>query len=339
MAPVAESLLHGSASVLDGVRASALRAFGRSGQSLLRNRGARVAAYGAFGVGLAFTLTAVAPIALLAIGPLVLGVPHLLSDVRYLVARPGLHRRPGFWTWIAAPLLATLVYPGAATAMAAVAGAAVLARGNVFRRGLVHALAALLAIASIASGHAADVVLAHAHNLVAIGLWVTWRRERLGPRWIPLIAFGALSCWLLCGALDAGPWSGADGYGLTRAELLRTLAPPAWKAAGDRFVLFFAFAQSVHYVIWLRLLPEDARPRPGIRSFAASARALASDVGRMLPLAAIAVTGLLLVGAGVAPRIARGMYLDLACFHGPLELACIALAFIERSSVPVADGR
>ena len=36
-------------------------------------------------------------VVVLAVGPLVLGVPHLVADLRYLVVRPGLHRRAAFW--------------------------------------------------------------------------------------------------------------------------------------------------------------------------------------------------------------------------------------------------
>src|SRR4051812_23892396 len=62
---------------------------------LLADRQLRVALSGSFAMALALVLTLYCPLLLLIISPLVLGVPHLLADVRYLVAQPGHHRRLG----------------------------------------------------------------------------------------------------------------------------------------------------------------------------------------------------------------------------------------------------
>ncbi len=110
---------------------------------------------------------------------------------------------------------------------------------------------------------------------------------------------------------------------------MRSLSPVADPTLGVRFVLAFAFAQSVHYAVWLRVLPEDDRPRPGMRSFASSWKALTADMG-LAPLAiAGAVIMALLAWALRDPAAARDGYLRLAISHGHLELAVIALLLVE----------
>ena len=52
------------------------------------DRSLRLSLVAAFHMLVSFTLTAVAPLWLLLLGPLLLGVPHILSDVRFLLLRP-----------------------------------------------------------------------------------------------------------------------------------------------------------------------------------------------------------------------------------------------------------
>jgi hypothetical protein len=94
-------------------------------------------------------------------------------------------------------------------------------------------------------------------------------------------------------------------------------------------VLFFAFAQSVHYAVWLRLIPEDDRARPGLRSFTSSVRALTQDVGRPLVVFAGVLTLALSAWALSDLCAARDVYLRVAGFHAYLELAVLALFVVE----------
>jgi hypothetical protein len=105
-----------------------------------------------------------------------------------------------------------------------------------------------------------------------------------------------------------------------------------------RLLVLYAFAQSVHYVVWLRLLPEDDRKSPTPRSFAQSYRALRADVGSLalwlFTLAALALA----VWAAFDVGRARNGYIQLAFFHGYLELAAGALLWAERGR-PKDRGR
>ena len=78
---------------LDALRRAALLALGSRARTWVLPRERRVAILGSVAALAALAGTLAAPLVLLALGPLVLGVPHLVADLRYLVTRPGLHRR------------------------------------------------------------------------------------------------------------------------------------------------------------------------------------------------------------------------------------------------------
>lgn len=105
---------------------------------------------------------------------------------------------------------------------------------------------------------------------------------------------------------------------------LSLLAPPL----GPRLILLFCFAQSVHYGVWLRLVPEDDRGRPTPRSYRASYRALVEELGAWaLGLFAVAALGLA-IWACVDLAEARDGYLRFARFHGSLELIAAGLLIV-----------
>src|SRR4051812_30626397 len=58
------------------------------GRACARDRVARVSLLGAGHVAVAFACAVLAPVWLLLLGPVVLGVPHVISDVRFLLLRP-----------------------------------------------------------------------------------------------------------------------------------------------------------------------------------------------------------------------------------------------------------
>jgi hypothetical protein len=100
---------------------------------------------------------------------------------------------------------------------------------------------------------------------------------------------------------------------------------------GGRLVALYAFAQAVHYTIWLRLVPEEDRAQPTPRPFAASLRALVADLGPWVCALAACGTVAFAAYALVDVFAARDAYLRFAIFHGHMELAAAALLFVEGS--------
>ena len=110
---------------------------------------------------------------------------------------------------------------------------------------------------------------------------------------------------------------------------VEALAPTAPQVLALRLVLAFAFLQAVHYGIWLRLVPEDDRPRAAPRPWRATWRALVQDFG-VLPLVLFTALAFGIAAWGAVDLTqARVGYLRLAVFHGYLELAVAALWLIE----------
>jgi hypothetical protein len=167
-------------------------------------------------------------------------------------------------------------------------------------------LAGLAAWAAMTCAAAADesafvLAFVHLHNATALALWWALRpRDRRALAVVALVVAGV--ALLLVGALDpvvaaAGGWQvplaipGLDSNA-------QAYAPGAEVPWAMRVVLSFAFLQAVHYAVWLRLVPEDARPRPAPRPFRASWRALRDDLGRpLLGLALLLALGIAAWGA------------------------------------------
>ena len=324
----------------DGARAALLRRLGAPGRTLLRDPSRRVALYGAIGVLTSLLLACAAPLHTFALAPLVLGVPHLLADVRYLVVRPGLHRRLAVLVAIGVPLLLASLTASLAVGLVAPLAVAVVARGPWARRATVGAAASLLAAAAAFWPTTSSLVMVHGHNLVgALFVLAVFSRRRVLEA-VPVVAFAALAVALALGAFDEAllrPFAlrepaTAEPLGIT---VLR-MAPASDPVPAVRLVALFVFAQGVHYVAWLRLVPELARERRGVRSFSSSARALHRDLGPwLLGIAACAmVTFAALARSSLAE--ARDAYLVFAAFHGPLELAALALVLVEGRSALAA---
>jgi hypothetical protein len=255
-------------------------------RALIADREARVLWLGLASVATSFVAALCFPKAMLLVGPLLLGVPHLLADVRYLVVRQGHHRSLFFWLLIAAPALATSLGAAPTWGFAAVVGAGLLRRSP-----CVTALGLCLVALGLRFGWDAQLVFLHAHNAVALVLWWRWRKR---SRSMLLIPAAALLGWLLL-------W------------LLGTLDTTA-----------FAFAQAVHYAVWLRLIPDDDRARPAPRSFRASWQALVKDFGPW-PLLGFLALALFVAAWGLYDsQAAREGYFALATFHGYLELGVLA---------------
>jgi hypothetical protein len=277
--------------------------------------------------------TAIVPLWMLALGPIILGVPHLLADLRYCVIRTGWHRRPALWLGVGLPALALILGAPLAVGFAALFGAAAASNArSITRRFTVYSMLALALAGFLALGPIGSLVLVHLHNFVAIALWSRWRRREHGHHAIVLLAFVAGSLVILLGGLDPLidlPLARSAPAGLELRFHLQSLAGGLEGPLALRLVLLFAFAQSVHYGVWLRMVPEDDRDRSTPRSFRASWRALTCELGPVLPALAIAATLALAGWALIDLAAAKSGYLRFAGFHGFLELALLTAMVCE----------
>lgn len=331
-----DRLGHGLVAPLDEVRSALLRALGGWVRPFVVDPVRRIRWLGSIGLVVAFALALGAPGFLLALGPIVLGVPHLVADFRYLVVRPGLHRRAFFPSLVLLPCALAFVRPMLEVVALALVGAALAARGASLRRGALVALAAGVAIVGAATDRRGEIVFAHLHNAIAFG-WLLLgfaRTQGESKRLLVPIALAAgLALALGLGLVPTGASSDASAlarFGLAPWMLRSSLSPVDDPALADRFVALFAFGQAAHYAVWLRFVPELARGRKAPRSFRSSFDALRRDLGTPFFLVALALALLFPALAFSDLGFARDAYLRLALFHGPLELAALGVYFVEE---------
>ncbi|HUQ42310.1 MAG TPA: hypothetical protein VM052_07395 [Candidatus Limnocylindrales bacterium] len=323
------------------VRLAALTALGRA---CMRDRGVRLPLLALAHGGVALVLATVAPMWTLLIGPLFLGVPHLVADLRYLVIERPHALRTAQIVAIAIPLvlltIAGVLFPASGLVLtvpgiAAVAGAVAFAGGGRGARAIALVALAGIAVPLCREAPMALLVLAHAHNAIAIALWLalsTSRRAALrGIAAVVLLAGAAL---IASGALDAipvvlGAWITPAG-GFDPESVGESLALPGLGAS--RSLMLYAYAQAVHYAVWLRLVPGERSATDAPVSFRRGAGGLRAALGAPVFVIAIVVAVALPLAGFFRAAEARHLYLEIAGFHAWLELAVgahLALAFVR----------
>ncbi|HEX7667505.1 MAG TPA: hypothetical protein VF407_23395 [Polyangiaceae bacterium] len=285
-------------------------------------------------------VTAVRPLWLFVLGPIVLGIPHLASDVRYLVLRQRVAREVIFVGIAAVALflgfqgleLAHRPIPHWASLEVATATAWILAAilsGAREREGdktfFLLPLLFVLAGGVWACSHAGlfRILLAHAHNVVGVIAWLVVFRKHRKAALLPVAALTLVAGLLLSG-FTLGVTSQWKAFGIDLAAASHTLAPglPARWALGA--VLSFVFLQSIHYAAWLVWIPQDNLPGEGTFTFRMTARSLLADFGGPA-LAIIAALCVALAGAAAFDaKSAVRTYMSLATFHGYFEIALLA---------------
>jgi hypothetical protein len=281
-----------------------------------------------------------APGVLYVLGPAILGVPHILSELRFLVLRRE-HPRPwlaivvGAAALLVAIRVASVVAPSLAWAPEAevaigwglgVAGAIFgglagrrLGRAFAFSVPLIAAL-----VWAVMHPGLARLALAHAHNVITIGLWFwLFRRRKLFA--LPALVLIAIAAYALTSGATTphvrfdGPWA------------MRMVKETMWSVPAfvpQRLALgiglSFVFLQSIHYAVWLAWIPQEDVLGEGTTTFRMSARSLVRDLGRVGVILGVLLGALMVLASFVDLHRTRGLYLSLATFHGYVEIAMMA---------------
>lgn len=354
-----ETLLHRAALPLDRARSAA---FGLARRSppivrVIASRDARLQALALLQAAIAFALSAFCPVLLFVLGPLLLGVPHVASDVRYLLLRRGL-RRPvlvGTAAFSAAlvavrvaaeatrrgTLLAPLEFAVAGVFVGWAALAAASEGASRRRATVAVTVAVALALAACVFPTGARLVFVFAHNAVALVLWAALFRTRRNVLVVPLAATAGLAALLATGAVSTFTLR----HGLPASFGLHAIAAADGMAPGLRADLAtgllsaFVFLQAVHYAVWLFFVPQDDARGEGLTPFSLTAQNLLADFGAPgLTLVALASLGVIAFSLFDVVRTAR-LYLSLATFHGYLELALSAYFFTRGGRAAFAPRR
>lgn len=320
------------------------------GNRWIRDRSARLTMLASVQILFAFVCTLFFPLWLLLLGPLILGVPHIISDIRYLLIRPPEEVSRGAVFGILAALTAMTglrIYAMATYhwlpqwemmcgCVAVFAGLLFVRKPNIWQLPLVG-LMVFGTYTAFVYPRSAILWLGHIHNFVAFGLWLYWSKGE-GP-WSRYI--GVLVLYLGCIAMIGfGVWESfaasmgafhSPQSGLDFGELVKLLAPGMDPTFGFRLVLIYAFAQAIHYVVWLRLVPGNQHfyPKPRPTTFKENFERLRMDFGTLGLYLCILGTVAIPIMALFHATGTRNMYLSLVLFHGWLEFSVIANLLVK----------
>ncbi|MGH1341901.1 MAG: hypothetical protein ACRBN8_10140 [Nannocystales bacterium] len=317
----------------DVLRLRWLRALGPLGARLARDRELRVSVIFSAVVVSALLGTLVAPLWLLVLGPLVWGVPHIAADIRYLVVRTGFGHRRLLWVLGGLPLLMLGAGVDLVWGFVGAAGVALVARAPLARRLLAAAVVLGIGLGLDHLGPSSDIVFGHLHNFGAVAFWWAWRARRGRMHWLPLVLLVAASCLLLShlGVELVGSGFEWHATGDSADRQLWRLAQGLAPMLGMRLVLLFCFMQSVHYAMWLQMIPDEERRRSTVMTFRASAQDLERDFDRVA-LWVIAALAAALIAWACFDMLAAGQgYFRVARFHGTLEVMAAVLLILERA--------
>ncbi len=305
---------------------------------LYLDRSRRLMAQFVISASVALLLSFYFPLWVLAVGPVVYGLPHLLASARYL-RRSSRVTKPIFGDMVAVLSIS--------------AGVAVIRLLPFTSRGIVStnvpeliclsALVALLVVSQRLSLSLGARALASTflfvglslhypklmigflilgHNFVAFFHWIRASQTEADRRtaWRALAIFSLGTLYLFSSGY-AGDWSvlGINTWDLGR-QIFPSIGvrPDLWGKA----VMAYAFGQSMHYFVWLKAIPEQQLSHQTPSSFRQSYFWLTRDFGKRGTLVAL---GLILALSSVWILTnfaqARLAYLAMASFHGYAELA------------------
>jgi len=301
----------------------------------------RVSGAFALAAGAALALAMRAPLATTVLGLMAFGVLHNVLELRYVAGRfaPILSGRRlgvllGLVTAIVLCRLAALVVGQPARIAEILIGYAVLgAACAAALRGVLLALAfAALAVALAASMSFPAyhfVVLAHLHNVVPLFfLWEWSRRLPSGRarRWFRGVQIAwvfVIPALLLAGAFDGylgGATSSVAAFAGDPARIVAASAPPPAVATevGVRFLVVFAFLQTMHYFVWVVFLPRYAPDAARAFESRAAFRSGWLSGWRAWALGA-GLGGVLAVLFAVDYASGKALYAAFASYHAYLE--------------------
>jgi hypothetical protein len=318
-------------------------------RGILTSRERRVTTQALIGASVTAMLTAFAPMVLFTLSPAVLGVPHVVSDIRYLIVRQRLAHGfvallVGFcallfslrlmeMTSLPSGLFAQVEIGAVAIwlSAAAFAGYAV-SRSRIRLLGTCMVLAPLTIVA-LAYPVVTRLVFAHLHNVVALVVWALLFKRQAGRR-LSLLPLSVVAAFVLF-FLSARPHGADHAFGMTLADAAAIVAPGVSGDLGIGLASTYVFLQGVHYAIWLNFIPQEHIQGESTLTFRMSLRSLVRDLGRpALVVAAVFAVGMLAASV-MALHQTRAIYLSLATFHGYLELAMLTyFVAAARSASP-----
>ena len=314
---------------LDAVRRSLLWKTRLISRHFVRSRDLRVLGRSLVACAGALLLAAYATGYLLLFGPIVLGAAHLVVEARYLVFQPrpngGVLATVGVMAAFAAAGLG--IYAVGPCTLLALFLLRVRGSGGARRDKWIAGIAALAIGGSAVAPSWIRFLLLHLHNILAVAVWAGWRKRPGAVSTAVACMVGAGAFCVLAGAFDhVAIRTPVSDHAFSLTKITDAVAAQFHGPWRHRLLIAFAFSQSLHYAVWLRLVPEEARTRETPRPWSASWAAFKDDVGaRTAVVGVLAVLSIPLLALLLGAVRVRSFYVTASEFHATTELLLVAL--------------
>lgn len=285
-----------------------------------------------------FPLAVLRPDILLIAGPLIFGYSHLISSYRFV--RTGMQPKLQFRVFLFATFAALIAryatshglgeqWPGGAleALVASVVVALVAVRNGASWLGL--AAVGIFTALAVRFAWQEPILFVGGilifHNWIAFFTWLTEAPEGADRRVAitATILFALVHGVVFLGTLD--PWLSLDRWSAIPGGAWQA----GWILSGGadnaillyRAVVLYTFGISLHYFIWLRVIPECRSQIQAPTSFRRSLNLLRNDLGSrtFLLVSAVGIAGTILWC--VNPVMGAAIYFGWAALHGWLEAA------------------
>lgn len=290
------------------------------------------------------TLAIYFPIQVLVIGPMILGAPHLIASLRHgLGSSPKLifsHHRDrvlissGLWFLV---IILRLMEPNIAYFWPEITAMGILTiiwlpivKSSFLNMFFLITSISLLTATTIIFPLGSLAFLVLFHHFVAFFHWIkaaTTHHEKYVAR-IALIIFTILHGFIFIGSFDQ--WIGGSEWASVPTELLVSTFQ-GWTQEpmiGMRCLVAYAFGQSIHYILWLKFIPEQQHNAQIPTSFRQSLRLLSEDFSKLgtkfIFLFIVLILGLAFFCTGIE---FRWLYFSIASLHGFYEIFGLFLKF------------
>lgn len=279
----------------------------------------------------AFLLAAFDPYKMLLFSPIILGAPHALSDIWYLLVKEtDLQRRVRIVLAIVSSAilfsallaLAGIQIPGIVDSLLLITllGLPLALSSSIRSPALLlpWAFVLLIAFLLLDSSFPLRALIAHLHNLVALLFLFALAQSRWQFRGVFLA--GGVIAGLTCVGILVSILSGGvflSGFNETEWSPFLSLAFGNIGGIAGAFLFSYAFLQLMHFAVWIGFIPGLKRDL----SFATVSRALGFGIPFLGAIIFVALTSAGPIAAVVDPLQARQAYLTLVSFHGWMEIS------------------
>ncbi len=278
-----------------------------------------------------------APFWSMALGPVILGIPHVFAGLHYLIKRQGFDKKPLILVIFLLVIAATLLNLNISLVIGLNVLFLFVIETEREKKVLAFIIINILVLLSLKYEYFFHFCYLHLHNFIAVFIWWLWSPKGLN-RLIPLLCFLLINFLLIfCSSADFSGFISSHPELMGKDYFLSYFIPFETSLATG-ILLSFAFSQSVHYAIWLRMIPDEDHKQKTPRTFLKTYKTLKAEWGLFFLAMVSALTLFFLFWSFIDVEAAGRNYLQIFSFHANLEISSLIILFLLVSYKKMADS-